>query len=118
MKNDVGYCLESNLRQEIIKVKKVCTGILNNAEVYLFGSISKGMYKMNSDIDILILIDSNNSLKELRDLRHLLEDKIDKVKLSRNVDIKLYNKDRYFELAKEVSFEQAIKEDLIDIRMW
>ncbi len=118
MKTDVGYNLNSDIKKEISKVKDTCIDILNNAEIYLFGSISKGMYKVNSDIDILILIDGNNSLKELRDLRHLLEDEIDKVKLSRNVDIKLYNKNRYFELAKEISFEQAIKENLIDIRMW
>ena len=44
MKIDVEYCIESNLRSEIIKVKNVCMEILNNPEVYLFGSISKGMY--------------------------------------------------------------------------
>ena len=118
MKIDVEYCIESNLRSEIIKVKNVCMEILNNPEVYLFGSISKGMYKKNSDIDILILISENKDLKELRNLRHSLEDKIEVLKLNRDVDIKLYNKDRYIELTRDISFEQAIYKDLIDIRMW
>ena len=57
MKIDVEYCIESNLRSEIIKVKNVCMEILNNPEVYI-------------------------------------------------------------ELTRDISFEQAIYKDLIDIRMW
>ena len=33
-------------------------------------------------------------------------------------DIKLYNKNRYIELSKEISFEGDIVKDLIDIRWW
>ena len=70
------------------------------------------------DIDILILIDDNKSVSELRKLRHELEDDIDNLNLSRSVDIKLYNKNRYIELSKEISFEGDIIKDLIDIRKW
>ena len=84
----------------------------------IFASISKGKYRNSSDIDILILVDDNKSISELRKLRHELEDDIDALNLSRSVDIKLYNKNRYIELSKEISFEGDRVKELIDIRWW
>lgn len=118
IKNDVEYSLDKNIRNEIIKIRDICTYRLKNADILLFGSIAKGKYKNSSDIDILILIDDNKSVSELRKLRHELEDDIDNLNLSRSVDIKLYNKNRYIELSKEISFEGDIIKDLIDIRKW
>nr|WP_302702941.1 nucleotidyltransferase domain-containing protein [uncultured Clostridium sp.] len=118
IKNDVEYSLDKNIRNEIIKIRDICIYRLKNADILLFGSIAKGKYKNNSDIDILILIDDNKSVSELRKLRHELEDDIDNLNLSRSVDIKLYNKNRYIELSKEISFEGDIIKDLIDIRRW
>ena len=116
IKNDVKYCLDKQIRNEIIKVRDTCIYRLKNADILLFGSIAKGKYRSSSDIDILILVDKNKTISELRKLRHELEDDIDNLNLSRNVDIKLYNKDRYIELSREISFEQDIVKDLIDIR--
>lgn len=118
IKNDVEYSLDKNIRNEIIKIRDICIYRLKNADILLFGSIAKGKYKNSSDIDILILIDDNKSGSELRKLRHELEDDIDNLNLSRSVDIKLYNKNRYIELSKEISFEGDIIKDLIDIRKW
>ena len=118
IKNDVEYSLDKNIRNEIIKSRDICIYRLKNADILLFGSIAKGKYKNSSDIDILILIDDNKSVSELRKLRHELEDDIDNLNLSRSVDIKLYNKNRYIELSKEISFEGDIIKDLIDIRKW
>lgn len=118
IKNDVEYSLDKNIRNEIIKIRDICIYTLKKADILLFGSIAKGKYKNSSDIDILILIDDNKSVSELRKLRHELEDDIDNLNLSRSVDIKLYNKNRYIELSKEISFEGDIIKDLIDIRKW
>ena len=118
IKDDVGYSLDKDIRNEIIKIRDICIYRLKNADILLFGSIAKGKYKNSSDIDILILIDDNKSVSELRKLRHELEDDIDNLNLSRSVDIKLYNKNRYIELSKEISFEGDIIKDLIDIRWW
>ena len=118
IKNDVEYSLDKNIRNEIIKIRDICIYRLKNADILLFGSIAKGKYKNSSDIDILILIDDNKSVSELRKLRHELEDDTDNLNLSRSVDIKLYNKNRYIELSKEISFEGDIIKDLIDIRKW
>lgn len=118
IKNDVEYSLDKDIRNEIIKIRDICIYRLKNADILLFGSIAKGKYKNSSDIDILILIDDNKSVSELRKLRHELEDDIDNLNLSRSVDIKLYNKNRYIELSKEISFEGDIIKDLIDIRKW
>ena len=118
IKDDVEYSLDKDIRNEIIKIRDICIYRLKNADILLFGSIAKGKYKNSSDIDILILIDDNKSVSELRKLRHELEDDIDNLNLSRSVDIKLYNKNRYIELSKEISFEGEIIKDLIDIRKW
>ena len=118
IKNDVKYCLDKQVRNEIVKVRDTCIYRLKNADILLFSSIAKGKYRNSSDIDILILIDDNKSISELRKLRHELEDDIDALNLSRSVDIKLYNKNRYIELSKEISFEGDIVKDLIDIRWW
>ena len=118
IKDDVEYSLDKDIRNEIIKIRDICIYRLKNADILLFGSIAKGKYKNSSDIDILILVDDNKSLSELRKLRHELEDDIDALNLSRSVDIKLYNKNRYIELSKEISFEGDIIKDLIDIRKW
>ena len=118
IKDDVEYSLDKDIRNEIIKIRDICIYRLKNADILLFGSIAKGKYKNSSDIDILILIDDNKSVSELRKLRHELEDDIDNLNLSRSVDIKLYNKNRYIELSKEISFEGDIVKDLIDIRRW
>lgn len=118
IKDDVEYSLDKDIRNEIIKIRDICIYRLKNADILLFGSIAKGKYKNSSDIDILILIDDNKSVSELRKLRHELEDDIDNLNLSRSVDIKLYNKNRYIELSNEISFEGDIIKDLIDIRKW
>lgn len=118
MRQDIGYCINENIKNEIIQVKNLCSNMLSNYEMFLFGSIAKGEYKKDSDIDILILVEEDKGVKELRLLRHFLEDEIEKLKLTRNVDIKIYSKKRYLELSESASFEQAIKEDLIDIRSW
>ena len=69
IKNDVEYSLDKNIRNEIIKIRDICIYRLKNADILLFGSIAKGKYKNSSDIDILILIDDNKSVSELRKLR-------------------------------------------------
>ena len=118
MKFDVEYKLEFNLRKEIINIKNLILSHITNSEIYLFGSIAKGCYTKNSDIDILILVNDNKSLKELRNLRHFIEDEIENLRLNRKTDIKIYNKDRYTELATVPSFENVILNDLIDLRSW
>lgn len=45
MKQNIGYCINENIKNEIIQVKNLCNNMLNNYEIFLFGSISKGEYK-------------------------------------------------------------------------
>lgn len=118
LKLDVSYELENILKNKIIKVKNIIETENNKYEIYLFGSIAKGCYSKNSDIDILLLIDDEKSLKELRVLRHSIEDKIEILNLDINVDIKIYTKKRFIELSNNPSFESSITKDLINIKRW
>ena len=118
MRTDVKYDLDEELRAIIIRVKNLIDNNIKNKEVYLFGSIAKGKYSKNSDIDILILIDDEKNVKELRQIRHYIEEEIDEFNLERDVDIKIYSKERFNDISSNPSFEQAILEDLIDIGGW
>lgn len=118
MNKDVSYSLDKCLRQNITSVKNIILKELNEAQIFLFGSIAKGSYSKNSDIDVLILINGNKTLKELRQLRHELEDLIEEMNVGRDIDIKLYNKDRYEELCESICFERDILKDLVDIKEW
>lgn len=118
MNKDVSYSLDKCLRENVASVKNIILKKLNNTEIFLFGSIAKGLYSKNSDIDLLVLINENKTLKELRELRHELEDLIDEMNVGRNVDIKLYNKDRYEELCESPCFERDILKYLVDIKEW
>lgn len=118
IKKDVNYKLNQSLRLKIISVKELIISNLEDIDIYLFGSIAKGCYSNHSDIDILVLIHENKSVKELRKLRHFLEDEIEKLLIDREVDLKIYYKHRFKKLAEVPSFENVILNDLIDIRMW
>ena len=104
MRFDVDYNLDICLKNEIIKIKECILGIPKVTDIYLFGSISKGMYSKYSDIDILALIDEDKSIRELKELRHFLEDKIEELGIERDVDLKLYTKRRFLELSLSPSF--------------
>ncbi|CDM67695.1 Hypothetical protein CM240_0530 [Clostridium bornimense] len=118
IKKDVSYKLEDEVKSEITKVKNTILDDFNDAYIYIFGSIAKGCYSKVSDIDILVLISIDKSVKEIRQIRHTLEDKIEKLILDREVDLKIYDKDRFYQLSTKPSFESEILDDLIDIRMW
>ena len=45
IKNDVKYCLDKQIRNEIVKVRDTCIYRLKNADILLFGSIAKGKYR-------------------------------------------------------------------------
>jgi predicted nucleotidyltransferase len=118
MNREVKYSLDVSLRLEIVKVKNAILTNLDNSKIFLFGSIAKGCYSKNSDIDLLVLVDSDKSKKELRQVRHDLEDSIEALNISKEVDIKLYSTARYHEVCMQPSFEKSILEDFIDIRGW
>ena len=68
------------LSDEIInKIKNV--GIKNNVEIYIFGSRTRGDYKYNSDIDIVI--------KEyiMQDKEYRILDGIDKIDTEYKIDV-------------------------------
>ena len=118
MKSDVGHVLDHTVRLQIAHTKNIIKPYLHNAHIYLFGSIAKGCYSKNSDIDLLILIPEEMTTKELRSLRHHLEDTIEEYNINRAVDLKLYTTARYTELSQKPCFERAIVKDLINIEEW
>ena len=118
VKKDVSYTLDKSLRTVIIELRDIISNEINTYDIYIFGSVAKGKYSKNSDVDILVLIDGNNTIKELRRIKHRIEDIIEEKKISRDVDIKLYNKSRFLELSKLSCFEREILKDLVCVKEW
>ena len=84
--------------------------------VYLFGSFAKRKIKPSSDIDLLVLIDQELSLREIRDLRIKLgNDYEEQINFAYEVDIKIYNKNHFYERANKVSFEAEIQRYMIKV---
>ena len=118
VKKDVSYTLDKSLRTVIIELRDIISNEINTYDIYIFGSVAKGKYSKNSDVDILVLINGNNTIKELRSIKHRIEDIIEEKKISRDVDIKLYNKSRFLELSKLSCFEREILKDLVCVKEW
>lgn len=86
-------------------------------EVYLFGSYAKRCVTKKSDIDILVLLGSNNKDREqLRKVRWQVEDIIESNFNQCEVDVKLYTKDDFTKYSKvPFSFEQIVSEYMIKL---
>lgn len=84
-----------------------------SAEIYLFGSVSKGKYNSNSDIDFLILLDKPIDKSTKIDLWEVFDDAC----LDNNlidVDVKFYTKEKFF--STDNFFETSIQKDLIPVK--
>ena len=84
-----------------------------SAEIYLFGSVSKGKYNSNSDIDFLILLDKPIDKSTKIDLWEVFDDAC----LDNNlidVDVKFYTKENFF--STDNFFETSIQKDLIPVK--
>lgn len=58
------------------EIKKLSLAFFKDAQVRLYGSRFKNTAKVNSDIDILIITDDTNSLKQLQLIHTLKESDI------------------------------------------
>lgn len=90
---------------------------LGEYEVYLFGSYAKREIKSTSDIDLLILLERPLTPKEAKMLRmDLREGYEEKIHYTYEVDVKIYNKARFYELASKLSFESEITKYMLPLK--
>lgn len=95
--------------QYILDLVPCCT-------VFLFGSYATRKIKPDSDIDLLVLIEEEMSLVELRQLRiKLINEFEEKINFAYEVDIKVYSKKAFYEKAQGVNFESSIKKYMIKV---
>lgn len=91
------------------------TKYLNENEIdfslFLFGSISKFDYNDDSDIDLLLLLDKDYTIKECRDIKFaMLYDLCDR---GRELDLKVYSKNHFY--STDNYFENSIQKDLVKL---
>ncbi|MEG1148045.1 MAG: nucleotidyltransferase domain-containing protein [Niameybacter sp.] len=90
---------------------------LGEYELYLFGSYAKEAVKATSDIDLLILLDKPLTPKEAKMLRmDLRGDYEEQIHYRYEVDVKVYSKTRFLELASKLSFESEIAKYMISLK--
>jgi len=93
------------MNAKLEEVRSLIIDILKKKDVKkaaLFGSILKGDFNSESDIDILIKFEGKKSLLDLADLKMELEDK-----LGRKVDILTY--DSIHPLLKDIILNEQIQ---------
>lgn len=89
----------------------------NNYEVYLFGSYVTGQIKETSDMDILLLLDEVVEPRKAKLLRMAIrEDYEEKIRYAYEVDVKVYGKARFQELATKLSFESEIAKYMMPLK--
>ena len=75
-------------------------------EIYLFGGYARKQIKDTSDIDLLFLIDEVVAPKKAKHLRMDICE----------VDVKIYGKARFYELASRLSFESEIAKYMMPLK--
>lgn len=87
-----------------------------NYEVYLFGSYVTKKMKETSDIDLLVLLDEVIEPKRTKELRMAIREAYEEqIRYAYEVDVKVYGKARFYELAKKLSFESEIAKYMIPL---
>lgn len=96
------------------KFKNIISKLNLDAEIYLFGSVAKGQYNKNSDLDLLVLLDvpsieklTRIEILEVFDLAYLDYKLMD-------VDVKIYSRDKFFN--SNNYFEKSIVSDLVPLK--
>lgn len=85
-------------------------------EIYLFGSYVTKKMKETSDIDLLILIDEVVEPRRMKALRmEIREAYEEQIKYAYEVDIKVYGKERFYELTQKLCFESEIAKYMIPL---
>ncbi|MBP3886692.1 MAG: nucleotidyltransferase domain-containing protein [Cellulosilyticum sp.] len=108
--------IRDDLQKRVEETTQYILSAIPQCAVYLFGSYAKRKIKPSSDIDLLVLIDQALSLRDIRDLRiRLGNDYEEQIDFRYEVDFKIYNKERFFEKAKNTSFEQEIQKYMIKV---
>lgn len=117
MRDDLDFLMLPQLDKSIYiyfdKFNYIISKLNIKAELYLFGSISKGKYKKTSDIDLLILLDSPSITKaekinilEVFDTAYLDYNLMD-------VDVKIYLREDFFK--SDNYFERSVIQDLVPL---
>ena len=125
MECDVDFNLNPIIRAEIIKYSDLIKSILENyrIEIYLFGSIDKGNYSKNSDIDLLVILNSIElSARDKKVLRCKIRDlavdlEIDD-NLSKELDCKVYGEIDFNRSSIHSNLEKQIARDLVRATTW
>lgn len=113
IRTNVNYEMDNEMYNEIVTVKNIIIRNFDDVEVYLYGSVAKGCYSSESDIDLLILYKGNEELHRLRmEINRLIPLN------GREIQCVFYKKDSFIESLKEVSFASSILQDLVDVKEW
>ena len=86
-------------------------------EIYLFGGYARQQVKDTSDVDLLLLLDEVITPKQAKQLRmEICEEYEESIKYAYEVDVKIYGKARFYELASKLSLESEIVKHMMPLK--
>ncbi|MGL4950158.1 MAG: nucleotidyltransferase domain-containing protein [Anaeroplasmataceae bacterium] len=93
-------------------IKTIILEVYPTSEILLFGSCAKGVVREDSDIDLIILLDSDYTRMDRVNLRAAIDIKTN---YELEFDLKLYTKEKFNKYKTTEVFENSIYKDSIDI---
>ena len=84
------------LKKEIENIKNQIIEKYNPNDIYLFGSNAKGVVRKNSDIDICVIMDTDNKRQLLQEMLYELEYSVD-------LDIVIYTEKEWLKYRNDLS---------------
>lgn len=98
----------------IHKVYHLIKNKIPQAQIYLFGSYAKRKIKTSSDMDILVLMNTDCSKLELKQLKWDLEEQIEEeTQFEYEVDLKIYTTEHFNKSKQHIGFEHEISRYMI-----
>lgn len=92
-------------KSQVSLITELIKSYVSDSEIYLFGSCANGIVSEDSDVDLVILVNKEPSRSDRLSLRNYIDKKTD---YQLEFDILMYERERFFKLVKEESFERKI----------
>ena len=117
---EVNYEMSEILRESIVVYCDVIKSLITtDLSIFLFGSVAKGKFFKNSDIDLLVIVKGKElSVSERRVYRLLVMGETWDYPEYKELDCKVYGEIDFNKISTNSFFEKSIKKDLIEVTDW
>ncbi len=91
------------------KIYTIIKEIVQDVDIYVFGGYAKRKIKQSSDIDILVILNTEIEKNKIKQLKWCIEEKIeDLINFEYEVDLKVYSREHFEKSKENIGFESHI----------